>query len=182
MSESKPEDYLSEEKKVLKQRVSAYDRQVELVKFVCACPDCSYCHNVEQFSHPNRKWCCKEAMLEARHKKRMKTALQEGRVPGKVGRPRKHPQQNVLYVLRAPNTDFYKVGWSTNRDTYQKDVEKNDRALPGGIDEVWTFDRPVSQKYVDMLYEKFADRVANGDWLEFSDDDLDELKQTIQLE
>lgn len=83
-----PENSSNNEKKLEKQKVKSYERTIELVEYVCACPDCSYCGNKVQTGHPNRKWCCYEAMLESRKKRRARKAREEGRMPGKVGRPK----------------------------------------------------------------------------------------------
>ena len=72
---------------VLKQNIQSYERDVPLVESICACPDCPYCGNQTFKWHPNRKYCGQDAMLEARRQERAQKARQEGRIPGKVGRP-----------------------------------------------------------------------------------------------
>lgn len=165
---------------MLTQRVESYERDVELVDFVCACPNCTYCSNLPITGYPTRKYCCADALLEARRKQRAQQAIAEGRIPGRVGRPPKNIPENILYVLHMPETDFYLVGWSENQSVYKTDFETYQRSLPDRIEEQWVFERPASATLIEAIYARFANRVVNGQWLKFEGDSIEDLRSTLE--
>ena len=91
MMKDKNDDQNQSAGDVLKQNIQSYERDVALVETICACPDCRYCGNTPFMGHPNRKYCTQDALLEARRQERAQKAREEGREPGRIGRPPNHP-------------------------------------------------------------------------------------------
>lgn len=81
-----PDDEKNDE---IRQKVASYTRNVKLVEMVCANPNCAHCSNIPIKSHVNRRYCSEAARLAHRKLKRAQRAIEEGREPGRVGRPRK---------------------------------------------------------------------------------------------
>lgn len=173
----KKNKFLSEEKRVIEQDVKGYDRDVELVEFVCSCPNCPLCHNEQMWAHPNRKYCDQEAMLIHRQKERTIQALIAGRLPGQVGRPRKNVPEQILCMLQATDTHFYKISWSEDQATYLEDLNRNHNTLPKGVNEVFKVTRPYCEQVVEALYDLYGQYIVNDHWLELSDERAQEIKE-----
>lgn len=94
MMKDKNDDQNQDAGDVLKQNIQSYERDVPLVETICACPDCPYCGNTPFMAHPNRKYCTQDALLEARRQERAQKAREEGREPGRIGRPPNNPQDD----------------------------------------------------------------------------------------
>lgn len=171
--------FLSEKQEIVEQEVSKYNRDIELVEFVCACPNCPYCHNRTMYAHPNRLYCDPEAMLLHRRRERAKQAIAEGRTPSKVGRPRKNVSIGIIYMLQATDTAFYKIDWATDFGTYQSDLASHQRAIPKGVTEVFKVDRPSCQETVDIIYEMYADYVINDKWVELSEKQVQQIESLL---
>lgn len=78
------------------QKVSAYTRNIQLTSIVCACPKCLFCQNKPIHDvHYNKKYCCEDARVQHRKLKRAERAVQEGRQPGRRGRPPKNKERNT---------------------------------------------------------------------------------------
>lgn len=112
MADKKAEQDQSVSGEVLKQSIQSYERDVPLVETICACPDCPYCGNTPFMWHPNRRYCTQEALLEARRQERAQKAREEGREPGKVGRP-----------LKDLHDDFFACDLQRNYEIKQDDPD-----------------------------------------------------------
>lgn len=172
----KKNKFLSDEKRIIEQDVKGYDRDVELVEFVCACPNCPLCHNEQMWAHPNRKYCDPEAMLIHRQKERTIQALIAGRLPGHVGRPRKNVPEQILFILQATGTNFYKIAWASDQTSYLEDLNRNQSAIPRGIHEILKVSRPYCEQVVDALYDLYSPHIVNDKWLELSDEQAKEIQ------
>ena len=168
---------LSDEKRIIEQDVKGYDRDVELVEFVCACPNCPLCQNEQMWAHPNRKYCDQEAMLLHRQKQRVVEALIAGRLPGQVGRPRKNVPTHILYMVQASDTNFYKVDWAEDHAAYLERLDHHQSAIPKGIEEVFHSRRPYCEQVVEALYDLYGQDIINDQWLELSDEKVTEITE-----
>jgi hypothetical protein len=171
--------FLSKKRKVIEQEVTKYNRDIKLVEFVCACPDCPYCHNEEMYAHPNRKYCDPEAMLFHRKRKRIEQAIAEGRKPKTVGRPRKNVTTGIIYMLQATDTAFYKIDCADDLATYQSELTNHQRTNPKGVNEIFKVDRPAHQETVDAIYQLYPDSVINDKWLELSEEQVQQIKSLL---
>ncbi|MGB7337694.1 MAG: hypothetical protein WBC91_02295 [Phototrophicaceae bacterium] len=168
--------YLLDKKEIIDQSVLGYGREIELVEFNCACPNCPYCHNEMLWSHPNRVYCDPEAMLLHRQRIRNLEAIADGRTPGKRGRPSKNPVINIIYMFQASESNFYKIGWTVDSESYQKVFENNQDAIPKGITEVFMSERASGQAVVEALYDIYGQQVINNKWLELSEEQAQAIK------
>jgi hypothetical protein len=176
---TKKSKFLSDKKQIIEQDVKGYDRDIELVEFICACPNCPICHNEKMYAHPNRKYCDPEAMLTHRQKQRAIQALMEGRVPGKVGRPRKNVPEHVTFMWQATDTAFYKVDWSENQGRYLEELSRNQSAIPKGVTEIFKASRPACEQVVEALYDLYHQYVINDKWIELSEEQVNEIKAML---
>lgn len=168
--------YLLDKKEVIDQSVLGYGREIELVEFNCACPNCPYCHNETLWSHPNRVYCDPETMLLHRQRIRNLEAIADGRTPGKRGRPSKNPVINIVYMFQASESDFYKIGWASDQESYQRLFEDNQGAIPKGITEIFTSERASGKAVVEALYDIYGQQVINNKWLELSKEQAQAIK------
>ena len=114
-----PEDELYVEETI------SYTRTRRIYPFVCALENCPYCQNVPmKAKNPRRKWCSEEARAEAGRRQRARQAVEEGRVPGKVGNPlieaKKLSQMGVFFVHALDKfPDIYYIGHAESWEGYQ---------------------------------------------------------------
>ena len=173
-------DPSDEKQTIVEQTVQGYSRQIELVRFVCRCPSCPYCNQEPGFEHVNKKYCSQEAMLHHRHIQRKLEALRKGRKPGQVGRPRKNVAKQVLYILRAGETDFYKVGFAEDAQQFESMLKMEQQGVPQGVALILKVDQPYCSEAVDVIYDVYSRFVVNDQWLELSDSQIEELRELLE--
>ncbi|MEO0594979.1 MAG: hypothetical protein AAF126_02595 [Chloroflexota bacterium] len=178
-SDLEDSDVSAEKKTIVEQTVQGYSREIELVRFVCRCPSCPYCGQEPSFEHINRKYCSEEAMLHHRHIQRKLAARKSGGNPGQVGRPRKTVARQVLYVLRAGETDFYKVTYAEDEQQFENDQAHEQETVSGGVELILKVNQPYCKEAVAVIYEVYARYVVNEQWIELSDTQLDELRELL---
>ena len=166
-------------KTIVEQTVQGYSRQIEQVKFVCRCPSCPYCHQEQGYEHINKKYCSQEAMLHHRQIQRKLEALRKGRKPGQVGRPRKDVAKQVLFVLRAGETDFYKVGFAEDTQQFESMHKMEQQAVPRGVELVLKVDQPYCKEAVEVIYDVYSRYVVNGQWIELSASQIEEVTELL---
>ena len=171
-----PED----KKTLVEQTVQGYSRQIELVRFVCRCPSCPYCNQEPSYEHVNKKYCSQEAMLHHRQIQRKLEALKKGRKPGQVGRPRKNVAKQVLFVLRAKETDLYKVGFAEDTQQFEHMHKIEQEIVSHGVDLVLKVDQPYCQEAVEVIYDVYSRYVVNGQWIELSEAQIGEVKELLE--
>lgn len=172
---------LSPEKKtIVEQTVQGYSRQIELVEFVCSCPSCPYCNQEPSFEHINKKYCSEEAMLHHRQIQRKLEALRKGRKPGQVGRPRKNVDRQILFVLRAGETNFYKVGFAEDVQQFESIQKMEQQAVPRGVELVLKVDQPYCKEAIEVIYDVYSRFIVNGQWIELSDSQVEEVRDLLE--
>ena len=165
---------------IVKLSVQGYSYQIELVRFVCRCPSCPYCHQEPGYEHVNKKYCSQEAMLHHRQIQRKLEALRKGRKPGQVGRPRKDVAKQILYVLQAGGTDFYKVGFAEDAQQFENMHKMEQQAVPRGVELILKVDQPYCKEAVEVIYDVYARFVVNGQWIELSDSQIEEVRELLE--
>jgi len=162
--------YLREKREVIEQDVTLYKREIELVEFVCACPNCTYCFNKTFWAHQNRRYCCEDAMLAHRKRQRIEAAIAAGRIPGRRGRQPKKTNPGIIFVLQATNTNFYIIDWVTDNKAYQQAVADYQQTVPKGVTTVCSVSRYFCQELVPIFYDMYANYVTNSKWIELSEE------------
>jgi len=173
------DNHSEDTKTIVEQTVQGYSRQIELVKFVCRCPSCPYCNQEPSFEHVNKKYCSQEAMLYHRQIQRKLEALRNGRKPGQVGRPRKNVDKQILFVLRAGETDFFKVGFANDIQQFESIKSMEQQAVPRGVELVLKVDQPYCKEAIDVIYDVYSRFIVNGQWIELSASQVEELRDLL---
>ena len=176
----KDSDQSEDTKTIVEQTVQGYSRQIELVRFVCRCPSCPYCNQEPSYEHVNKKYCSQEAMLHHRQIQRKLEALRKGRKPGQVGRPRKDVAKQVLFVLRAGETNFYKVGFAEDTQQFESMYKMEQQAVPRGVELILKVDQPYCKEAVEVIYDVYSRYVVNGQWIELSDSQIEEVRELLE--
>ncbi|MEM9955384.1 MAG: hypothetical protein AAF846_27520 [Chloroflexota bacterium] len=176
----KDTDQSKDTKTIVEQTVQGYSRQIELVKFVCRCPSCPYCNQEPCYEHVNKKYCTQEAMLHHRQIQRKLEALRKGRKPGQVGRPRKDVAKQVLFVLRAGETDFYKVGFAEDTQQFESMHKMEQQAVPRGVKLILKVDQPYCKEAVEVIYDVYSRFVVNEQWIELSEAQVEDVKELLE--
>ena len=176
----KDSDQSEDTKTIVEQTVQGYSRQIELVRFVCRCPSCPYCNQEPGYEHVNKKYCSQEAMLHHRQIQRKLEALRKGRKPGQVGRPRKDVAKQVLFVLRAGETNFYKVGFAEDTQQFESMHKMEQQAVPRGVELILKVDQPYCKEAVEVIYDVYSRYVVNGQWIELSESQIEEVRELLK--
>jgi hypothetical protein len=179
-SSEQDNDQPEDKKTIVEQTVQGYSRQIELVRFVCRCPSCPYCNQEPGYEHINKMYCSNEAMLHHRQIQRKLEALRKGRKPGQVGRPRKDVDKQVLFVLRAGETDFYKVGFVEDIHQFESMHKAEQQAVPHGVDLVLKVDQPYCKEAVEVIYDVYSRYVGKGEWIELSESQIKEVRELLE--
>jgi len=119
-------------------------------------------------------------MLHHRQIKRKLEALRKGRKPGQVGRPRKDVAKQVLFVLRAMETNFYKISFAENNQQFDSTHKMEQQAIPRGVELILKVDQPYCQEAVEVIYDIYSRYVVNGKWIELSESQVEEVRELLE--
>jgi hypothetical protein len=115
------------------------------------------------FLHPrSRQWIVNRAFpffLEKQHKQEKRKAK------------KRIPKAGFVYVLQADS--YYKIGLSTN---VEKRVKQLSTLPPFDVALIHKIETEDMHQLESELHERFAEKRANGEWFELSEEDLTWLK------
>ena len=97
-----------------------------------------------------------------------------------VGRPRKDVDKQVLFVLRAGETDFYKVGFVEDIHQFESMNKAEQQAVPHGVDLVLKVDQPYCKEAVEVIYDVYSRYVGKGEWIELSESQIKEVRELLE--
>lgn len=102
-----------------------------------------------------------------------KTFIAEQQRRERTVRPSKKPRPGYIYLVRAITPDnHYKIGLSKNPVTR---IESMSVKLPFPIESIHQF--PTNNMHIAerQLHERYADKRANGEWFQLTDQDVQDI-------
>ncbi len=96
-----------------------------------------------------------------------------------MGRPRKDVAKQVLFVLRAGETDFYKVGFAEDIRQFESMHKMEQQTVPRGVELILKVDQPYCKEAVEVIYDVYARFVVNGKWIELFDSQIKEVRELL---
>ena len=88
--------------------------------------------------------------------------------------------KQVLFVLRAGETNFYKVGFAEDTQQFESMYTMEQQAVPRGVELVLKVDQPYCKEVVEVIYDVYSRYVVNGQWIELSESQIEEVKELLE--
>ena len=82
-------------------------------------------------------------------------------------------------MLQATDTAFYKIDCAEDLGTYQSELANHQRTIPKGVTEIFKVNRPAHEETVDAIYQLYAGSVINDQWLELSEEQVQQIKSFL---